>query len=75
MSIVIKEADGTIRHPFGEFETLEEKAERLEKELQASEQRVDLLGQRIINQTIQNLTLSSRLDNIEKAIKGGEVDE
>lgn len=75
MSIVIKDADGTIRYPFGEFETADEKVARLEKELQASEQQVDLLGQRIINQTIQNLALSSRLDNIEKAIKGGEADE
>lgn len=75
MSIVIKEADGTIRHPFGEFETLEEKAERLEKELQASEQQVAMLGQQIIEQTIQNLTLFNRLDTIEKSIKGGEANE
>lgn len=75
MSIVIKDADGTIRYPFGEFETLEEKAERLEKELQASEQQVAMLGQQIIEQTIQNLTLFNRLDTIEKSIKGGEANE
>lgn len=42
MSIVIKDADGTIRYPFGKVETPEEKIARLEKELQERDERMKM---------------------------------
>ena len=42
MSIVIKEADGTIRYPFGKVETPEEKIARLEKELEEKNKQIEV---------------------------------
>lgn len=40
--IVIKDADGTIRHPFGKEETPEEKIARLEEELRERDKKMKM---------------------------------
>mgnify|MGYP001312243544 FL=1 len=41
--IKVIDPNGDVRYPFGEFETLEEKAERLEKELKERDMQMKMI--------------------------------